>query len=367
MAIPESAAAIATDECERAAAGNGFLPHMGIEIAQRRFALEQEKKIFQRSLARPRLEPSVDCFDEGQIVWRIDRQAATGPGERRIGGRARNTHEIGIELEIAGDMFARDRIIGRIHHQLVEPPPREGIHTFMRGNGAIFEQNVIAILIDQRGDEMIHEACIDEGRIGGNPHDDIGIGCLRCQRETRQHVIFRPADDSDSIAFAEFDDGIIERIGAGRDGDLGNEFRTPEAAHDMPKQRFARDGFEHLARKPGRPHAGLHDGDDAFAGCLTCHAAGFQLLRMCRSGRMPSAGSARHSRSSISEGCGPLKPVPSATIASRSRAMTGAISPGSQQWPEAYSAPCPSRSRWNSTTVAFQRCTARSITAGLRV
>ena len=38
--------------------------------------------------------------------------------------------------------------------------------------------------------------------------------------------------------------------------------------------------------------------------------------------------------------CGALNPVPSATRLSRMRAMTGAISSGSQQWPAAYSAPC---------------------------
>src|SRR6185437_9195212 len=102
-------------------------------------------------------------------------------------------------------------------------------------------------------------------------------------------------------------------------------FKTP---HHMPEQRFARDRLQHLAGKARGTHAGLHDGDDV---ALARHAAGFHVLRMWRSGRIPSEGSARHSLSSASDGCGPLNPEPSAVIASRMRAITGAISSGSQQ------------------------------------
>ena len=55
--------------------------------------------------------------------------------------------------------------------------------------------------------------------------------------------------------------------------------------------------------------ARLDDRDDAPA---FGHAAGSQTARMWRSGRMPSCGSARQSRSASSAGCGPLNPVPSA-------------------------------------------------------
>ena len=40
--------------------------------------------------------------------------------QRRIGRGAHDLHEIGMQLEIAGDMLARGGIVGRIHHQPVQ-------------------------------------------------------------------------------------------------------------------------------------------------------------------------------------------------------------------------------------------------------
>ena len=67
--------------------------------------------------------------------------------------------------------------------------------------------------------------------------------------------------------------------------------------------------------------------------CGAGHQAGTQLARTWRKGRRPSDGSARHSRSDSSAGTGSLKPWPSAVKPWRMRAITGAISSGSQQWP----------------------------------
>src|SRR5262249_45089353 len=173
-------------------------------------------------------------------------------------------------------------------------------------------------------------------------------------------------DHGRAVLLAEFDDGVVQRIGRGRDSDIFDQRGFLEAMDDVPEKRLAGDGLQHLAGQARRAHAGLDNRNNPQV-LGVAQATDSHTARTWRSGRMPSVGSARHSRSESSEGCGPLKPVPSATSDSLMRAMTGAISSGSQQWPAAYSAPLPSRSRWNSTQVAPQRCTARSITAGLRV
>src|SRR5712671_5374178 len=185
--------------------------------------------------------------------------------------------------------------------------------------------------------------------------------------ETREDIVFGAAHDFDVFRAAKALNRVIARIGRRGDDDLMKHVAALEAVRDMPQQRFARDRTQDFSGKTGRTHARLHDGNHAWRFRALAHHATLQLARICRSGRSPSLGSARHSRSESSAATGPLKPSPSARSPSRMRAMTGAISSGSQQWPLAYSAPLPSRSRWNSTALAFQRWTARSITAGLRV
>ena len=103
----------------------------------------------------------------------------------RIGRGAHDLHEIGMQLEIAGDMFARRRIVGGIHHQLVQRAAGEGIDAFMGACRALFHQHIIAVLLDQGGDQMIDKTGIDEGRIRGHAHDDVGIQLLRRRRAKR--------------------------------------------------------------------------------------------------------------------------------------------------------------------------------------
>ena len=96
----------------------------------------------------------------------VDREPAGLARQRRISRRARNRNELGMKLEIAGDMLTCDRVVMRIHHQLVEGAAREGIDTFMRGLRAVFHQYVIAFLRDYGGHEMIDKTGIDERRVG---------------------------------------------------------------------------------------------------------------------------------------------------------------------------------------------------------
>jgi hypothetical protein len=203
-----------------------------------------------------------------------------------------------------------------IHHQLVQCAARERIDAFMSGHRTVFQQHIVAVLFEQRRQKMIDEAGIDEGCIGRHPHDDICVQQLCGARKTRKHIVFGAAHDRHALLAAERNNGVVARIGGRGDGDLFDELRAAQAMDDVPEQRLTRDRLQHLAGQACRAHARLDDGDDAqmiagFGG--QAHAAGFHAARTWRSGRMPSIGSARHSRSSISEGCGPLKPVPSAT------------------------------------------------------
>ena len=66
----------------------------------------------------------------------------------------------------------------------------------------------------------------------------------------------------DAFMGAPFDDSVVARIGAGGDGDLVDAVTTLEAMHDVPEERLARDGPQHLARQAGGAHAGLDHRDD---------------------------------------------------------------------------------------------------------
>ena len=76
-------------------------------------------------------------LDESEIVGRVDGEPAGGARQLGIGRGAGDRDEIGMQLEIAGDVFARHRIVGRIHHQLVERAARHRIDAFMRGDARL--------------------------------------------------------------------------------------------------------------------------------------------------------------------------------------------------------------------------------------
>ena len=203
-------------------------------------------------------------LDEGEIVGRVDGQPAGGARQFGIGPRPRDLHEIGMQLEVAGDVLARDRIVGRIHHQLVQGAPRHRIDAFVRGDRAVFEQDVIAALVDHRRQQMVDERRVDEGRIGGHADDDVGVQKLGGARETGENVVFRSADDANAMRPAEFGDGVVQRIGAGGDCDLFDQARFLEAMHDVPQQRLAGDRFQHFSWQARRTHPRLDHRDDAL-------------------------------------------------------------------------------------------------------
>ena len=141
-----------------------------------------------------------------------------------------------------------------------------------------------------------------------------------------------------------------QRIGGGGDGDVLDQARRFQAMDDVPEQRLAGDGLQHLARQARRAHARLDHRDDAQMLAVVLMPLRLYRWRGCGAAGACRRRDRRASRGrTIRKACGPLKPSPSATKLSRMRAITGAISSGSQQWPAAYSAPLPSRSRWNST------------------
>ncbi len=133
----------------------------------------------------------------------------------------------------------------------------------MRRHRAVFEQHVIGIVFDHGRDQMIDEAGIDEGRIGIDTHDDVGIEEIGGARKPRQHIVLGPAHHRHAMFAAEFDDGVVERIGRGRNRDALDELRALETMHDVPQQRLAGDRLQHLSGQAGRAHAGLDHGDNA--------------------------------------------------------------------------------------------------------
>ena len=74
---------------------------------------------------------------------------------------------------------------------------------------AIFHQHIIAVLLDQGGDQVIDKTGIDEGRIGRHPHDDVGIQLFGGAGIARQHIVFRPAHHDDAFVVAPFDNRLI--------------------------------------------------------------------------------------------------------------------------------------------------------------
>ena len=144
-------------------------------------------------MLRPRcaIKPRMRGFDKGEIVGRVHGQPSAFARQRRIGRRPRDGHEIGMKLEIARDMLARDRIVAGVRHQLVEAAPGQRVDAFMGAKRALFHHHIIAILLDQAGDQMIDEACIQEGRIGRNPHDDVGIEQFGGAGKPGKHIVFR--------------------------------------------------------------------------------------------------------------------------------------------------------------------------------
>ena len=171
-------------------------------------------------------------------------------------------------------MLARGRIVAGIHHQPVQRAAAEGVHAFMGAFHAVFQQDIVAILFDQGGNQVIHETRVYEGRVRRHPYDDVGVQLFGRAGIAAQHIIFGPAHHDDVVGVAPFHDGFVGRIDGGGDGNVFQQPAFLQPVHDMPQQRLAGDGPQHLARQSGGAHAGLdhrHDAD-ILAG-KTGHAA----------------------------------------------------------------------------------------------
>ena len=161
-------------------------------------------------------------------------------------------------------MLARRRIVAGIHHQPVQRAAAERVHAFMGAFHPVFQQHIVAILFDQGGNQMIHETRVYEGRIRRDAHDDVGVQLFSGTGIAAQHIVFRPAHHDDIVGVAPFHDGFVGRIDGGGDGDVFQQVAFLQPVHDVPQQRLAGDGLQHLARQAGRAHAGLdhrHDAD----------------------------------------------------------------------------------------------------------
>jgi len=252
------------------------LPCTAIDGVQFRFAFQQQQKIGQRGGAGLGVKPRMDRFGKGQVIRRLDGETAALLVQRHIRFGAHDLHKIGMQLEIAGDMFARFWIMSGVHHQPVKRAPAEWIDPFMGAFRAVLQQNVIAVLLDKGGDQVIHKTSIDERNVGRHLHDDVGVQLLGGAGIAGQHIVFGTAHHGDALGIAPFHDRLIGRVRAGSHRDLLQQVAGPQSMHDVPQQRLARDGFEHLAGQTRRAHPRLNDGDDsdvlAFAGGIEIRA-----------------------------------------------------------------------------------------------
>ena len=140
-----------------------------------------------------------------------------------------------MQLEISRYVFAGDRIVMRVHHQLIERAPRKRIYPFMGRHRAILQQHIIAVLFEQSRNKVVDETCIDERRIRGHTDDHVGVEHLCGSCKARKHIVFRPADHDHVVLPAPVHDRIVARMGRCRDGDLLDELRAFQAVHDVPQ------------------------------------------------------------------------------------------------------------------------------------
>ena len=130
---------------------------MRVDGRELRLAFEQQQQVGKRSLAGLGLHALVQRLGEGEIVRRIHGQARGFVRELRIGCGMHDAHEIGVQLEIARHMLARDRIAAGLAHQFLERAAGERVHAFMRAQRARIGLHIIPVLRDQRVDHMVDE------------------------------------------------------------------------------------------------------------------------------------------------------------------------------------------------------------------
>src|SRR5256885_1253201 len=104
------------------------------------------------------------------------------------------------------------------------------------------ELDIITLLPDQRGDEMVDKFRIDEGSISRDSHDDIGIRLGRSQNKALKDVPFGTADADDAVLTAKSGNGVVAGIGRSGDRHLGDRPGAAQAMNDVPQQWPAGDG-----------------------------------------------------------------------------------------------------------------------------
>ncbi len=164
----------------------------------------------------------------------------------------------------------------------------------------------------------------------------------RGARKPRQHIVFRTAHDGDTVASRRIRRSLrrsgLVVVAMAMSSIRCDVFRRCTMCQSSGWPAI---GFSTLPGSRVEPMRAWMTA--TMRRCSTRHPScrGLPVARGCGAAgacRRPDRRAIRGRASS--EGCGPLKPVPSATRLSRMRAITGAISSGSQQWPAAYSAPC---------------------------
>src|SRR4051812_19774919 len=88
---------------------------------------QQSEEIGERGFASFCMQPVIEAFDESEVVWRIHSKTRPLARERRVDGRMNDFDEVGMLLEIAGDVLARDGVVGNVVAELVKRAARKRI------------------------------------------------------------------------------------------------------------------------------------------------------------------------------------------------------------------------------------------------
>ncbi len=172
--VPEAerAAAVAAHDDRTADGPRVLLRDMRVEARERGIAPHEREQVRERRFARLGVQPFVDRLDEGGVGGRIDRQPGAFEGVGGIDLRFDDLDTVRIELEPAGDVLARDRILARLREHQVQRAAAHRVDAVMRDRA--FRDDVIGVGADQSAHHRVDHGRVYERRVGVDADDDVG-------------------------------------------------------------------------------------------------------------------------------------------------------------------------------------------------
>ena len=101
----------ATDQGMTLTLCHRFLTHMGVDAAIVRLVVQKLQHIDKRQLSGRGMQPFMNGADESQIVDGIHAQSNVVVRQRRIFRQNNGFDRLRMQLQITGDMLARDRLV----------------------------------------------------------------------------------------------------------------------------------------------------------------------------------------------------------------------------------------------------------------